>query len=243
MTTKSITLLFLGVLFVGAFTVSPVACCAQSRVETATRRSQKAARTIDVITALRAEEAIPPELLKRARAIGVFPDVVKMSMIVSEGMKGYGAICNKLETSWSLPAYYSFASSQFNISLSFKSFDLVVLFVDEEAVKAFQSGRVDLKGLLAGVPGPIGQMTREKENSIRIASVIVYAYLDGKLKGLTVESDLFDGAVINPDNNINNSVYGIKGREIFRGVVPKTTLPIGIDAFSETLNKKLPAKT
>ena len=242
MITKLIKLLFLAVLCTGLITFSPLDINAQSRVETAIRRSQNAARTIQVITAMPEEETIPPELLKRARAIGVFPDVVKMGMFFSEGMKGYGVICNRIENSWTLPAYYSFASSQFNISLQFKSFDLVVLFVDEEAVKAFQSGRVDLKGLLTGVPGPVGKMTREKENSIRMASVIVYGLLDGKLRGLTVESDILNGAVINPDNNVNNSVYGVKGREIFKGIQPKTAPPVGVNSFSTTLNQTIPIK-
>jgi len=213
---------------------------AQNRTETAVRRSQNAAKTIQVITILPEEEAIPAELLKAALAIGVFPDVTKMGLLFSQSMSGYGVISRKTENGWTLPAYYSFGSAQFDLSFSFKSFDLIVLFIDDETVSAFQSGRIELKGLRAGVAGPIGKMTREKENSIRMASIIVYALVDGKLKGISVESDFLDGAVINPDNNVNNSVYGVKGRDILKGIAPKSTVPGGINSFSEILKQKFP---
>jgi lipid-binding SYLF domain-containing protein len=217
---------------------------ARSNVATATRRSQNAARTIQTITTLPEGETIPVELLQKSLAIGVFPDVIKMNVLFQEGMKGYGVICSRQGNSWSLPAFYSFGSSQLSMNFGFKSFDLIVLFVSEDTMKWFQSGRIVLEGLKAGFAGPVGKMTREKENSVRAAGIVMYALVDNKLKGLPVEADLFDGAVINPDNNINNSIYGVKGREILNGVAPKSSVKLeGLTSFSEILKEKLAGQT
>ncbi|HYJ48096.1 MAG TPA: hypothetical protein VEV81_15905, partial [Pyrinomonadaceae bacterium] len=105
----------------------------QSPVQTAGRRSQNAAKTIRVVTGLPEDEAIPMELFERAQAIGVFPDVVRMNLLFSQGMKGYGVISSHRADGWSLPAYYRFGSSTFSLKIAGgKSFDLIMLFMNKE---------------------------------------------------------------------------------------------------------------
>ena len=212
----------------------------QSRLETATRRSQNAAKTIKVITGMPEDETIPTELFKRARAIGVFPDVVRMNLLFSQGMKGYGVICSRQPEGWSLPSYYAFGSTQLNLKLaSFKSFDLVVFFMNENTINWFQAGRLQLKGIKAGVAGPVGKWTRAVEHEISGVNIIIYALIDGKLKGMNVEADFWDDAVINPDNNINKAIYGIKGREVLQGTAPKLSPGTSaVTAFRDILNEK-----
>jgi lipid-binding SYLF domain-containing protein len=220
----------------------PKIASAQSRLETAKRRSQNAAKTIEVITGMSEDETIPAELLKSAYAIGVFPDVVMMNLLFSKGMKGYGVICSRQAAGWSLPAYYAFGSTQMTWKVArFKSFDLVVLFMNKDTVNWFQEGRLQLKDLRAGVGGPIGKLTPHASRDISGTYVIMYTLIDGKLKGMNVEADLLDEAVINPDNNINKAVYGMKGREVLTGTTPKSLPPApGVTAFQEILNQKFP---
>jgi lipid-binding SYLF domain-containing protein len=209
-----------------------------SRAETAVRRSQNAAKTIKVITGMPKEEAIPADLLNRAQAIAVFPDVVRMTLLLSQGMKGYGVICSRRPDGWSMPAYYGFGSSETKLKLAgFKSFDLIMLFMNENALSWFQKGRIELEGIRAGVAGPIG----EGGKGARGFNVIVYALVDGKLRGMDVESTLFDPAAINPDNNINQAVYGIKGREVLEGKTPKLSAPPEVAAFRDILKERFPA--
>lgn len=216
----------------------------QSRLENAVRRSQNAARTIKVITGMPEDETIPAEIFKRAQAIGVFPDVAKMNLLFSQGMKGYGVICSRQPGGWSLPSYYGFSSTELNLKVaSFKSFDLIVIFMNEETVNWFQGGRLELKGIKAGVAGPVGKLTQEAENEIREANIIIYALVDGKLRGMKVEAAFLNDAVINPDNNINKVVYGIKGREVLQGKAAKLspTTPDDVAAFRDILNENFPA--
>jgi hypothetical protein len=64
--------------------------------------------------------------------------------------------------------------------------------------------------------------------------VVAYAYYNGKLKG-TEYNNRF---TLNPDNNINTPMYGIKGREILAGKQPDPAgLPEGISAYRDALKK------
>jgi hypothetical protein len=35
--------------------------------------------------------------------------------------------------------------------------------------------------------------------------------VDGRVEGLSVDADVLGGGAANPDNNINNAIYGLKG--------------------------------
>jgi lipid-binding SYLF domain-containing protein len=218
----------------------------QSRtpLATAVRRSQNAAKTIKVVSGMPEDETIPAELFKRAYVIGVFPDVVRSSLLFSQGMKGYGVISSSRGAEgWTLPAYYGYGTSQIRLNLpNFKSFDLIILFMKKDAAEWFQGGRLQLKGLKAGVAGPVGKWTKELDLETSGVSIIMYALVDGKLKGMNVEADFLDDAVLNPDNNINKAIYGMKGREVLLGKAPNAR-PASpeITAFPDTLNEKFPA--
>jgi lipid-binding SYLF domain-containing protein len=212
----------------------------QSRLETAARRSQNAAKTIKVITGMPEDETIPKELFNRAHAVGVFPDVAKLNVLFSQGMKGYGVICSRQPKGWSLPSYYRFGSSTFSLKIAGgKSFDLVILFMHKDTVSWFQEGRLFFKDQKAGVAGPVGKLTPHMDREMSGAGVIIYTLVDGKLKGMNVESEFLEDALLDPDNNINKAVYGMKGREVLQGKPPKS-LPTTPDltAFRDTLNEK-----
>jgi lipid-binding SYLF domain-containing protein len=216
---------------------------AQTRLAIATRRSQNAAKTIKVVTGMGEDETIPAELFKRAYAVGVFPDVVKSGFLFSQGMQGYGVISTRQGEGWTVPAYYAYGTTQVKLNLpNFKSFDLVVLFMKKDAAEWFQGGRLRLKGLKAAVAGPVGKLTREADLEISGVSIIMYALVDGKIKGINAESDFLDEAIFNPDNNINKAVYGMKGREVLLGKAQGlSTVPPEVKVFTDTLDEKLPA--
>jgi SH3 domain-containing YSC84-like protein 1 len=214
----------------------------QTNLETAVRRSKNAAKTIEVVTGMPKSETIPIELLQRAQAIAVFPDVVQTSLLFSKGMKGYGPVSIRQAGGWSLPAYYRYGQAKFTLKIaSFKSYDLIILFMNKNALDWFQEGRFEFKNLRAGVAGPIGKLTHEADLEMSGVGVIMYILADGKLKGKDVDSDFFDGAYIDPDNNLNKPVYGMKGREVLQGKAPKFTLTApGLTAFRDILNEKFP---
>lgn len=106
--------------------------------------------------------------------------------------------------------------------------------MSDKAMEEFQKGNFIFKDAMVGFDGPVGELTTEKENNIREANVIVYAVVDGEVRGLKVDANLLGGGAANPDNNINQAIYGLKGREVLAGKTP--LWPSVVPAISEYQN-------
>lgn len=201
------------------------------RLDNAAQRSRDAAKVLQAVTSA-SDQRIPKELINSAKAIGVFPDIKKTNLLFQKVISGYGVVCRRVPNGWSLPAYYSvgFAELSFT-SLSFKAPDIIMLFMNDKAVQWFEKGGFRFRNEKIVFAGPVGDLTTEKQNDIRAANVIAYVADGGELRGIKAESDFLDEAAINPDNNINKAIYGIKGREVLAGKEPKwpSVLPLVSD--------------
>lgn len=192
----------------------------KDKLENAARRSGNAAKVLTAVAGLPGE-TIPRELLDRAKAVGVFPGVDKVNLLFEQAAQGYGVVCRRRQGGWSPPAFYAFGTGAIGFtSVGAEKPDVIILFMTDKAVEAFQKGRIGFKGELAGVAGPLGELNDEKEKSIRAANVIVYTFAGGKVKGVELGSNFFKDAAVNPDNNINKAVYGLKGRDVLSGKEP-----------------------
>ncbi|HEX8844961.1 MAG TPA: lipid-binding SYLF domain-containing protein [Pyrinomonadaceae bacterium] len=196
----------------------------KSKLDNAARRSRNAAQVLTTAVNLRGSSAIPQELLERAQAIGVFPEVDKLSFLMPKAMLGYGVICARQPGGWTAPAYYGLGSAQLGDRTWVGGLkpDIIVLFMSDKAKEEFQKGAFHFKNELVGVAGPVGKLTPEQENELRAAHVIVYAMVDDSyVKGLHLNEADLGSAVINPDNKINQAIYGLKAREVLAGTTPQ----------------------
>jgi hypothetical protein len=63
------------------------------------------------------------------------------------------------------------------------------------------------------------------------------------LNASNVDPDFFRDFILDQDNNINEPLYGARGREVLAGrKVDSASLPSGISAFQEALQKYFPAR-
>jgi lipid-binding SYLF domain-containing protein len=196
----------------------------KNKLDTAARRSGKAAKVLTDLSALPPGETIPRELIERARAIAVFPETDKMNLLFQKVMKGYGVMSRRVPGGWGTPAFYGFAVIDYGWTrVKSQEPGIIMLFMDDDILKRFEKDHVKS----AGKAGPVGELTPEKENKIRGASLIIYALSGGKLRGVDVEDDFTTESGINSDNNINKAVYGLKAREVLWGKTPAgpTILP------------------
>ena len=114
-----------------------------------------------------------------------------------------------------------------------ESTDIVLLFMNVETVNLFQKGRLELKGKVKAVSGPVGAVTTDRKEEIANSNIIAYSRSKGELRGISIKSDLLNGFILNPDNNINKAIYGVKGRDILAGKPPAVqSVPPGVDRFS-----------
>jgi lipid-binding SYLF domain-containing protein len=206
----------------------------RGKLEAASRRAGKAAKVLTDLSALPPGESIPKELIERARAIAVFPDVDKINLLVEKFMKGYGVMSRRVPGGWGTPAFYGFSVIDKGWT-RVKSDEpgIVMLFMDDDVLKKFEKDHVKLEG----EAGPVGELTNEKENRIRGSSIIIYAISGGKLRGVSVEDDDTTQTGISSDNNVNKAVYGLKAREVLSGKTPAaaTAIPPAIIEFQSAL--------
>jgi lipid-binding SYLF domain-containing protein len=211
---------------------------AEKKLAHAVERSADAGRIISLL-ALMPESGFPGELMDKAVAVGVFPRVEKVTALFMHGSQGYGVISARSEDGWTSPAFYAFSGGSFGKPFAkgeVKS--LILLFMTKAAVAAFEKGGVGFEGDKKAVAGPVGAISDEQRKAIEGAQILAYYYYNGKLEGDTLEKGFARNFGLNPDNNINKPLYGMKGREVLSGKqVDASSLPAGLLAFPEALQK------
>ncbi len=224
-----------------AFLVSTSVVCAQksNKFEDAQERAQDAARIITLLGVL-PESDLPKELIDRAQAIGVFPKVKKETIYLSSFTQGYGVISARTENGWTMPAFYEFSGGGYgNPFARPETTGIMMLFMTKDAVSWFEKGGVKLRNEKKAVEGPVGVISDARRKEIEGAQILAYAYYNGRLSGKAFGKSFWKSFLLNPDNNINTPLYGMKGREVLAGTKIATTaqIPSTIASFKDALEK------
>ena len=219
---------------------SPVAAqkAVSEQLRNAAERSERAAKIIEQIMALPAAAGIPREVVDKAEAIAVIPKVVKVKILFSTSTKGYGVISRRVPGGWTLPAYYGFGGGGNVASLGGgETKDLIMFFMNDKMVDYFQKGRFEFEREREANGGTVGVSIQKAV--LDRANVFVYALDEGKLSGVEIANDIWSKLVLNPDNNINNALYRMKGRDVIARKKPinSQTLPEGVNAFQQALTR------
>ena len=204
----------------------------------ATTRSEDAGRIISML-AVAADMTIPKEIVEKAEAIAVFPKVVRQTALFMQASKGYGVISARQGNGWTMPAFYQFGGGGYgNPFADSDAHAVIVLFMSKEALAWFEKGAVAFKDERKAIEGPVGTVSADQRKELDQAQVLAYAYFNGRLNGKAFTSGFWKAFGLNPDNNINKPVYGIKGREVLTGnqIDPIKVLP-GISSFTDALTK------
>src|SRR3982751_6653912 len=99
------------------------------KIKEAKERSRKAARVFTEIMAA-PDKAIPHDLLNKAEAVAVFPNVIKAGFIVG-GRGGSGVISRRVTGGWSAPAFFNLGGASVGLQIGASSTDFVLLFMNE----------------------------------------------------------------------------------------------------------------
>ncbi|MCP9496063.1 MAG: YSC84-related protein [Pyrinomonadaceae bacterium MAG19_C2-C3] len=178
------------------------------------------------------EKAIPAELLERAEAIAVFPNVVKAAFIIG-GRGGDGVISRRTPSGWTAPAFFNIGGGSFGAQIGAQSTDYVLLFMNEGALKGLLEDKFEFGGEVSVAAGPVGRTAAARTNATLDAAIFSYSRSKGLFAGASIQ-----GAVVNPDNNLNEAIYGgMKARDILTGAKKMTTrqMPAYVRVFPQTL--------
>lgn len=201
----------------------------KSRLQDATRHAQEAAEVFTEIMNVR-ERAIPKELLDKAEAIAVFPDVVKAAFIFG-GKGGQGLISKRTSRGWSAPAFFNIGGGSFGAQIGASKTDYVLLIMNQEGLKGLLEDKFELGGEVGIAAGPVGREAAASTNTTLDAGILSYSRSKGAFIGAALK-----GAVISPDNHLNEAVYGVKAKDVLTGnSMTLSQMPAGVRIFPRTL--------
>jgi lipid-binding SYLF domain-containing protein len=201
------------------------------RLNDAERRAGRAARVFDEIMGVR-ERGIPRNLLDRAEAIAVFPGVIKAAFIIG-GRGGQGVISRRTRGGWSAPAFFNLGGGSVGLQIGASKTDYVMLIMNEEGVRGLMEDKFELGGELGVAAGPVGREAAASTNITLDAGILSYSRSKGLFAGVALK-----GAVINPDNDLNEAVYeGKKADAVLDHERDVNEMPPEVRVFPVTLNR------
>lgn len=177
------------------------------------------------------DKAIPQELLEKAEAIGVFPNVVKAGFIVG-GRGGDGVVARRTANGWSAPVFYNIGGASFGAQIGAKKTDYIMLFMNEGALRDLLDDKLEFEGDLSFAAGPIGRTVGAGTNLTADAGILVYSRSEGAFIGASI-----GGAVLTADNSINEAFYKMKAGEVLEKPesVNLTNVSADLRGFSDSI--------
>lgn len=201
----------------------------------AREQTNKAAKVFRQVMSV-PDKAIPKELLEKAEAVAVFPDVIKAGILFVGGRGGRGVISRRLPGGWSAPAFFNLGGGSIGPQIGASSTDFVLLFMNEDAVKGLLEDKFEIGGEGSIAAGPVGRAASASTNLTLDAGILSYSRSKGLFAGLELK-----GVVINPDNKDNEAVYGMSARQILTGEglvrSGKPWMPQSVRAFPLQLSR------
>jgi len=219
-----------------SFLVVLIALFASSGVPQKASRTRDAARHAGAASEAFADimnvkdKAIPKELLDRAEAIAVFPDVLKAAFIVG-GRGGQGVISRRVKGGWGPPVFFNLGGGSFGPQIGAQKTDYVFLIMNQDGIEGLLGDKFEIGGEAGVAAGPVGREAAASTNPRLDAGILSYSRSKGVFIGAAIK-----GAVITPDNDLNEAIYGKKASELLTGrSIPLAQMPPSVRIFPRTL--------
>jgi SH3 domain-containing YSC84-like protein 1 len=217
-------------LAVGAISVS----AQNSRTNDAGRHSNDAATVFTQVMNVK-DKAIPKELLDKAEAIAVFPAVVKVAFGIG-GKGGQGVISKRVKGGWSEPVFFNIGGASFGAQIGASKTDYVLLIMNDDGLNSLLKDKVELGGEVGVAAGPLGREAAASTDARLTAGILSYSRSRGAFIGAAIK-----GAVISPDNDLNEAFYGRKAKDLLTGPpMSMTEMPAVVKIFPRTLARYSP---
>lgn len=187
-----------------------------------------------VINKIMSEEGggIPPALLRKAKAVGIFPGMIKGGFILGASA-GWGVIIARLpDGRWSAPAFYEMGGGSIGLQIGAQSVDLILVFPTEQGLRGVLQNNVRLGANMSVAAGPVG---RQAGAALTEASFTADVYSYSRAKGLFAGVSL-DGVGMGLDAETTRNFYGkaYTAKQLLSGEVP---VPPQAQKLIETLNR------
>jgi lipid-binding SYLF domain-containing protein len=212
---------------------SPQASADDSRekqVKDAASQSAKAAKAFDDIMQV-PDKAIPRDLIAQAKAIAVFPQVIKVAFAAGGG-GGRGVVSRHIGDAWGEPVFFRARGGSVGPQIGASSTDFVLLLMDDASVEALMKDKFELGAEVTATGGPVGA-TIGAGTETRAAQILSYSRSRGLFAGANVK-----GVVIRPEDDLNMTIYSKTARELLGHPIGADATPAaGLKAFPQALGR------
>jgi SH3 domain-containing YSC84-like protein 1 len=208
----------------------PAPSASAKQLKSASGKADSASRAFEKIMGA-PDRSIPKDLLNRAEAVAVFPGMLKAGLGIG-GRGGSGIISRRVTGGWSAPAFFKMGGASVGLQIGASKTDLILLFMNDDALRGLLEDKLELGGEASAAAGPVGRSAAASTNLTFDAGILSYSNSKGAFVGIELK-----GVVINPDNNLNEALYGYKAREVLTGAnkVNMADVPQGVIIFPNTL--------
>jgi lipid-binding SYLF domain-containing protein len=201
----------------------------KNRTKDAARHAGDASETFTDIMNVK-DKAIPQELLDTAEAIAVFPGVIKAAFLVG-GRVGQGVISRRVKGGWSAPAFFNLGGGSFGPQIGAQKTDYILLIMNESGLNGLLKDKFELGGEASIAAGPVGREAAASTNPRLDAGILSYSRSKGAFIGAALK-----GAVITPDNDLNEAIYGKKADDLLKSPpMAIGQMPPSVRIFPRTL--------
>lgn len=199
-------------------------------------RMRKATAVLSEMASGKQDTDIPREVLAKARAVAVFPQVKKGAVIVG-GRHGQGVMSVKRVSDgrWSAPAFFTVGGGSVGLQLGGQVIDLVLVVMTEKGIESLLKSETTLGGDVSVTAGPKSIHDAASTDGTFKAEIFSYARSTGFFAGAS-----FEGANVQPDGKAIRTLYGAKAdsRDVLLG--GRYAVPTSARAFVSVLTTYSP---
>jgi lipid-binding SYLF domain-containing protein len=166
-----------------------------------TGRVQKATRVFHEIMSA-PDRGIPHDLLERSRCVAIIPGEEKAAFIFGATYGKGLAVC-RTASGWSAPLFLAVGEGSFGFQIGGSFTDVVLLFMNDHALKSLLSDKFKLGADATVAAGPVGRQATVDTDAKLNAEILSYSRSKGAFAGISLS-----GAVVQADKSGDKAMYG-----------------------------------
>jgi lipid-binding SYLF domain-containing protein len=178
-------------------------------------RTQKAALVFRQIMDT-PDQGIPNDLLAKAKCVAIVPGDKKFAFVFG-GSYGRGVATCRTASGWSAPMFVAIDGGSVGYQIGGSSTDLVMLFMNDHALKSLLGDKFKLGADVSVAAGPVGRKATAATDLRLNAEILSYSRSKGLFAGVSL-----NGAVMQADKSGDHSMYGhdVDRHQILDGSIP-----------------------
>ena len=150
------------------------------------------------------DSKIPGNLIAKAKAIIVFPTMVKAGFFVGARYgKGVASMRAKETGEWGAPAFLYTAGGSFGFQFGAEAIDLILLVMTQRGLEGLLNEKFTLGGDIAVAAGPVGRHAEASADVFMQGEIYSYSRSKGLFGGVSLK-----GTTITSDVDANLAYYG-----------------------------------